>query len=220
MNTSRKKNGGKKRSIGMYTDRRGRKRPVTPRVATVTIIIPGHDAVRHEKEWETEGHWELKNGERIWIPEHENHTHFNIIEYKRMLYRGQERYLTNKKDGIFGIITDLKNGRYEYAVVNHGPHVLKTKGVLAASGHTNNLEDAKREVDSKLKQFWGPVGYQVKKHTVKRQVIRYAGGFKTLAKKITEEYKKKGLPTKEAEKFGVETAADVYRDKMATDFER
>ncbi len=140
MNTSRKKNGGKKRSIGIYTDSRGRKRPVTPRVATVTIIIPGHDAVRHEKEWETEGHWELRNGERIWIPEHEN--------------RAEE-------------------GRYH-----------------------------------------------VSAHEIRRKVIRYAGGFKTLAKKITEEYKKKGVPPKEAEKFGVETASDIYRDKMAADYER
>ena len=87
----------------MYTDSRGRKRPVTPRVSRVIIPIPGHDAERHEKEWETDGHWEMKNGERIWIPKHVDHEHLKRYhvkthDLKRLVtkYRGGFKELVKK----------------------------------------------------------------------------------------------------------------------------
>ncbi len=106
----------------------------------MAVIIPGHEAERHEKEWETEGHWIERNGERIWIPEHEDHAH-------------------EKK-------------------------------------------------------------YHVKAHRMKRKTIRYSGGFDALARKIQDEYERKGYSREEAEKIGKDTAADVYRAKLARDYRR
>lgn len=124
----------------MYTDSRGRKRPVTPKVTTVVVNIPGHDAVRHEKEWETEGHWIERNGERVWIPEHKDKAH--------------------------------------------------------------------------------EPGYHVSPHKTRRRTIRYSGGFDALAERIKEEYRKKGYSEEEAERIGRDTAADVYRSKLARDYGR
>ena len=129
-----------RRSTGFYKDKKGRTRPITPKVTTVVVAIPGHEAERHRKEWETEGHWIERDGERIWIPEHEDHA---------------------------------RESRYHVAA-----------------------------------------------HKIRRQAIKYAGGFNALARRIAEEYRKKGYSRKRAEEIGKDTAADVYRSKLARDYGR
>ena len=140
MNMSKRRHAGRRRSIGFFKDGRGRTRPITPRVTTVVVTIPGHEAERHRKEWETEGHWIERNGEKIWIPEHEDRAH---------------------------------ESRYRVAA-----------------------------------------------HKIRRQAIKYAGGFNALAKKIAEEYRKKGYSKEISEEIGKNTAADVYRSKLARDYGR
>ena len=107
---------------------------------TVVVTIPGHEAERRRKEWETRGHWIERDGKKIWIPEHEDMVH-------------------------------------------------KSR-------------------------------YHVSTHKIKRPEIKYAGGFNALAKKIAEEYRKKGYSKEKSEEIGKDTAADVYRSKLAHDYAR
>jgi hypothetical protein len=137
---SKRRNVGRKRSKSFYRDSRGRTRPITPRVTTVVIAIPGHEAERRRKEWETEGHWIERDGEKIWIPEHEDRAH-------------ESRY-------------------------------------------------------------------HVSAHKIRRPEIKYAGGFDALARKIAEEYRKKGYSKERSEEIGKDTAADIYRSKLARDYGR
>ncbi len=113
MNTSKQKYLRRKGSLAVYTDGRGRKRPITPRVATA-MIIPGHDAERHEKEWETEGHWELKNGERIWIPESGIPEEYKLDVPMGFRYqKDPERYRRDSISYLRNRINGLKNQLFE-----------------------------------------------------------------------------------------------------------
>lgn len=199
--------------------------PIIPRRVAMAVNIPGHDAVRHEKEWETQGHWIERNGERIWIPDHEDYAHKeDEIRYKMTpLSRDQKRlgivlnYVTNSKKGLSGRIFQDTKGNIEYGVINNSKDPSSTGGYLAYIGEASNLEDAKRALNRKLQEYWGLSNprYRVRVHTVRRKEIGFGGQFNNVATKVAEEYRGKGYSKEEAEKIGKETAAGIYREKLA-----
>ena len=60
--------------------------------------------------------------------------------------------------------------------------------------------------------------YNEKEKNYERKELRYSGHFNEVADKIAKEYEDKGYSKKKAEEIGTETAADIYRSKLAKDY--
>lgn len=59
--------------------------------------------------------------------------------------------------------------------------------------------------------------YNEKEKNYERKELRYGGHFNEIADRIAKEYEDEGYSKKKAEEIGAETAADIYRSKLAKD---
>lgn len=57
--------------------------------------------------------------------------------------------------------------------------------------------------------------FRVRQHKEHIRKVKYGGNFKALSNRIAREYEAKGYSKEEAHRIGNETAADVYRQKLA-----
>jgi len=60
--------------------------------------------------------------------------------------------------------------------------------------------------------------YPVRSHVEKREELKYGGHFNEVAEKIAKEYESKGYSHADAERIGKDTAADIYRAKLAKSY--
>lgn len=173
------------------------------------------DRAESKKEkYESKGNWELSSRLRTLILENDNgngdeNTRNEIAEILDEMARRQEIEVDEalnhtkelndnseksmKKGGKIGFEKLASKIEREYEKEGRSKKVAKEIGIKTAA-------KIKREKGMKR-------GGKIKR---KSKHI----GFDTLAKRIEREYEKKGITRKNAKKFGKETAAKVYREKL------
>ena len=151
-----------------------------------TITVERQESAFRVRGHHVAGHFINRNGKRIWIPPH--YVEGYTAHPKTMRYTEKRRSYPEKVAVGPGSIKSGRHGRRGEVREYVRPHVSHD-----------------REGDA----------VHVRGFTREEPVRRFGGNFNEVSAKIAREYERKGYSKEEADRIGRETAADVYRHKLA-----
>ncbi len=110
-------------------------------------------------------------------------------------------------------------------IVHEQIHIRKARGhyrkrSYIRKAHMMTTKDGKRISIPRQVIHIKKLSYARKPYTERREELRYGGHFDSVAEKIAKGYREKGYSPEEAERIGKDTAADIYREKMARNYKK